>query len=1134
MITQYKHTFTSETETKNVKIVVTSKDCDKDCGYSWKASGSSYNGGSIIKSGESGDEISFSNSNMLSCTSVWEVWCEEVPDFRVNIILEKYGCIILDSTSLLGGDGSEGGFGGIDDALQAELDKYKDFIDEKYSELDDKVNEITQIVEDDLAYAQEKATEIYNNAVEAQQEAQAKIEEAQGKIEDAAALLNSISENQLDVETLADGLGTSATFLNKVSGFVSNMVDAIVPDIGGFIQSAQTINTLLSSVTTYEDVVDTVNGIIDTQLEWISVPDGTVRNLENLWDAVNGSISTSIQTVSGGIVSDVKEQLESGAWSVSASVTNLEASAVTFGDRGLDLWLGEIKDELYVVNADGTINGTKHLMTSGEVMTLVEARDESGNTSYSAIRQELSAITSVVKGSDGTYSGIMQEDNNILIAVNYPNGNRAGINLGSLDGEGEETSIILDADRVVIPGDMLVGAMSANTISLGSDRSKFYGDGSGYLANGNILWFTNGDMRLGAPKNSIQENDSDGSSHGLNLSEMIKNPSWSSSFNADGSGYLAHSGITWTSDGEMTINNNVTVNANSINLNGYASINDGFSIDLEGNLKAKGGKFSGFIQSEPFIVGGFNIDDVAYYKNVDGYHLRLEELSPYIYFIDVGNDFWWGSTLTKAISSNNLGPRGTIYLDLPFQASYTVNMRQFTPNTPYAENEFPMHMRSSNIGSISSPHYLSDLYSLGSWLTYYDAAKWSGGTSSSNYNAIEKTPIEVSRFYESVNGEDSLVNKVFKYDLLDKFVGCEIVIRLSNRSDIQVMGTELCPDKYFSLFNSSIWLIQGDLKPNGTTQEGDMRIGYPTLGEYNYVHLKLVRRKVSEGMSSKTYVKKFSFPQGYITNVVEANNTKKTHSNKITFVCDTNFESDEIKYEYVWVIDYESRDDTNVYKANSIVTRNDLNTYLDKYGVGTINCLRSTVTEPYYTKLLELFTNIKPRVVISNSSSNKSKPYYVFNRYSLKEIRNEFNILKQKYETLLKRFSKEETSTMVKYFEKVEILIDDLFKWCDEYSDSFLTPRTLFEYSSIYKDNFSIENGLHRLSKSFMDDNEVSLRVDVHGKTPYLGEDGVYTEELENSDDGEGSTTILDFEDYFYMFFLPFYYEYIKLSYNDF
>lgn len=1089
MITQYKHTFTGDSATKMAKIVITSKDCGKDCNYVWKASGSSYTGGERVTSGKSGTSLFLKNSNMKSCTSVWDVWCEEVPEYRVNIILEKYGCVILDGTALVGG--GEGSFGGIDEALKKELDKYKDFVEEKYQELDNKVANISEEVDRDLEYAKDKSKDILDNAISAQAEAQTKIENAKTEIANATRTLQDIQENQLNVEELADGLGKSATFLNKVSGTVSEVLGTMAPEIGGFIESAKTINTLLSSVTSYDHMVNTVSGIISTQLENIDTVNGKVTNLNELWDAVNGSITSSVKTVSGNIVSDVQERLASGEWVVSASVANVESSAVTFGDRTLDMWLGHIVDELYVVDADGKVSGTKHLMTSGEVETLVERLNEDGTTEYSAIKQELSAITSVVKGKDGTYSGIMQKDKNVLIAVNYVNKetgeieNSAAINLGSINGEGDETSIVLDADRVVVPGDMLVAALSANTISLGQDNSKFFGDGSGYLAKSAITWTSTGNL-------SIENAD-------IKLkTEQLQAIAKEVKFDA--------SSIKFTAEDYKTVASYVEISADTIKLEGYTSINDGFTIDLDGNLKAKSGKFSGFIQSEPFTVGDFNLDSLAYYGG-DGVHISIEQLSPYIYFLDTNSVGWWSNTLTTGLLEEKkvkLTTRENIYIDLPFQASYTVDMKKYIPNIKDEDNMFPDNILRNNIQNADySLNYLEDIYSLQSWLTYHDTLQ----------------DIKVHKF------DTEEKDKAFNFNLLDKYVGCELTIRLGNETNLFVLGTEMCPDKYFNLrTNQDIFL--------GTHPNNIKPLEYKTLKEYNYVHLKLVRRKIADGFCKEDgYIKKFSFPE-------DGTDSALYHGNEIKFTCDNSDNLDG--YEYVWVIDYETRYDSLSYRMHSIKTFNDLASY-DSTSDGISgdsnllnSCLRNTVEEPYYSKLPEYFTNMKPRISILEKDATKNPPYYIFNLYSLRGIKNEFNSLKQKYKTLMSKFDSGKTEKMKDYFEIVEILVEDLLNATLvnvnlEYSvyNDVLTPIDLFEQSNIYKDCIiykkdDVSLNIDKLNSKYDDTKVTFPKVNFITNKEYV----------ECEKNGTEIAEIIDFEDYFYTFYIPFYKEYINLCFE--
>ena len=60
------------------------------------------------------------------------------------------------------------------------------------------------------------------------------------------------------------------------------------------------------------------------------------------------------------------------------------------------------------------------------------------------------------------------------------------------------------------------------------------------------------------------------------------------------------------------------VKADNIKLEGYTTINNGFSVDINGNMAANNGTFSGSITTESGEIGGFNISSTKLSKSVNG------------------------------------------------------------------------------------------------------------------------------------------------------------------------------------------------------------------------------------------------------------------------------------------------------------------------------------------------------------------------------------------------------------------------------------------------------------------------------------------------------------------------------------
>lgn len=82
----------------------------------------------------------------------------------------------------------------------------------------------------------------------------------------------------------------------------------------------------------------------------------------------------------------------------------------------------------------------------------------------------------------------------------------------------------------------------------------------------------------------------------------------------------------------------VSIKADKISLEGYTTINDNFKIDEEGNMETKNGKFSGKIISTSGTIGGWTISEGKLSVNIGGYEIVLnatdDDSKPAIYILD--------------------------------------------------------------------------------------------------------------------------------------------------------------------------------------------------------------------------------------------------------------------------------------------------------------------------------------------------------------------------------------------------------------------------------------------------------------------------------------------------------------------
>lgn len=639
MLSKYKHTFSGDTDSKVVTINITSTLCGGDCQYTWSASGEGYSGESIVLHKPNRSEIEFFNQNIVNGVSVWNVWCDEEPDYRIEIELVKHGYEI---NGIIG----EGGFGGEDEVLKNEINKYVDQFNNIADKIADEVN---------IRLGRELATanDLLQNAIADVNQAMKEIEGAKKEIEDAKKRLNTLDIDTLEklnrtneeikklykdleyakemienakgdggtasmsIDELAGKIVETAAYINKTSGYVTDVKREINAQIGGFIDSAQTIDIVRSSETIYNHIVNTVNGTIETQLK--DVTTGGVTTLKSFWDAISGEISTSIEKVNSDFVSNMDQIMNGDGWSVlSGKVVDLTTSATTSALSEVNARLGTIENRVESLNpSDGTItnltsridglNGTitnqgeridtvsgtvsnvkseldvanaritsnasyidtvnsavtsavtyldgklgemktsiQNIQggTKGEVTQFLSSEDGKSLLSGSVVDTVSSAVTAATQGFNARLGELEQgifsaspttssitslnqkfdlKTNSISTTVAAMSGdvteqfsdirqNLSAISLTVQNHEttagivaqitetpqgGKEGEVIIKADKIALAGNTIASAISATTISLGQNKSKFFSDGSGYLANSAITWTNTGDMVIG-------------------------------------------------------------------------------------------------------------------------------------------------------------------------------------------------------------------------------------------------------------------------------------------------------------------------------------------------------------------------------------------------------------------------------------------------------------------------------------------------------------------------------------------------------------------------------------------------------------------------------------------------------------
>lgn len=157
-----------------------------------------------------------------------------------------------------------------------------------------------------------------------------------------------------------------------------------------------------------------------------------------------------------------------------------------------------------------------------------------------------------------------------------------------------------------------VGSMTFSGTGIRGNKWRLEADGSGSLAGDMISWNAAGEVDFKA--NVSADNITAGTISACTIQSSTDNPTWK--LNPDGSGYLANRNISWKTDGSLTMSGEITASSGkigdfSINSDGlyYGNISKWTSTEKT-NMSQIGPNFVRMEQQ----VGYFSAGDIAYQK----------------------------------------------------------------------------------------------------------------------------------------------------------------------------------------------------------------------------------------------------------------------------------------------------------------------------------------------------------------------------------------------------------------------------------------------------------------------------------------------------------------------------------------
>ena len=354
MLTQYKHNFSSDNEVKNVTIKISRAACSLDASeLVWSASGTNYEGGSTIITGENYTTLTLENAKIQGCVSLWDVWCTDEPSFRVNIILVKNGC--EDNGS---GYEYEDGYGGeiIDNTIQDLIDE----LGQKYSDLADTIaNNIAEGLEDTLRDAENKL----NDAQNALDNARAVLSGYTNDIENARDLINSISaQTNQDIEDAKRAIqealeGDIASAMETINGAASQLdeLQETINDTRNRLENAeQSLLTLSADTGSISIDYDEIIGRISQEVGFSSITEDYINEMMTTIDAKLGQMVESAvsMNLSAGTLTEVYNRLDAMEGSIAreaSRIDTVESSLTRVGDE-INAQIGLIRQSAITLN----------------------------------------------------------------------------------------------------------------------------------------------------------------------------------------------------------------------------------------------------------------------------------------------------------------------------------------------------------------------------------------------------------------------------------------------------------------------------------------------------------------------------------------------------------------------------------------------------------------------------------------------------------------------------------------------------------------------------------------------------------------------------------------------------------------
>lgn len=356
----------------------------------------------------------------------------------------------------------------------------KDYYDKM---LEDASSELNQILEEAKSKLQQANNEIA--------EANKLIGDAHKTIENAERVLAEIEEAFGDsgVQETIGKLDLFAKWYDKDAGRINEIFTTYDAIRGRLDTVVETVNTVDKTVTQLGGRIDSVDATMTQFGKRIDDINKTVTQYENKVDLQNASITTTLQKVSTleGTVNTYKETIDAANAKADRSLESVST---------LDGKVGTFKESIDAANGKAETAVTKANELTGEVVKVSTKLDAEAAAWRAAVSQ-LDPDGNVGTGTFELTPNMIR----LALAKSLEDGDgdkAIGATIAAMI-NGTESSVIIDADKINLTGEVLARLLKTSELQIGTDSIAIHlkPDGSGYLANENISWDKDGHITLG-------------------------------------------------------------------------------------------------------------------------------------------------------------------------------------------------------------------------------------------------------------------------------------------------------------------------------------------------------------------------------------------------------------------------------------------------------------------------------------------------------------------------------------------------------------------------------------------------------------------------------------------------------------